>query len=59
MHSFTRGSLSIAALLVSVVASCGGDGGGAGGSGNVVIGVAGPLELVYGRSMRQAAEMAA
>lgn len=31
----------------------------AGGSGNVVLGLAGPLELTYGRSMQQAAEMAA
>lgn len=46
----------ILGVLVPLVASCGG---GPGGSGNVVIGVAGPLELVYGRSMRQAAEMAA
>ncbi|HEX6589643.1 MAG TPA: ABC transporter substrate-binding protein [Longimicrobiales bacterium] len=33
--------------------------GGAGGSGNVAIGLAGPLQLSYGRSMQNAAQMAA
>lgn len=43
---------------VCAMALLGCDGGGAGGTDTIVIGVAGPLELVYGRSMRNAAEMA-
>lgn len=49
-------SALIAGFLAVAGAACGG---GSGGDDNVVIGVAGPLELVYGRSMRLAAEMAA
>lgn len=54
----TRIRRLLAGPMLLPLAAC--DGGGAGdGSGAIVLGVAGPLELVYGRSMRQAAEMAA
>ena len=53
-------AVTIACGLASIVAGgCDAIGGGGGGSGNVVIGLAGPLELSYGQSMKQAAEMAA
>lgn len=45
------------ALACGLASACGGNG--SGGNGNIVIGLAGPLELSYGRSMQNAARMAA
>jgi len=58
MSRNVRPSAVVALALGASLVACRGGGDGAGGD-TVVIGVAGPLELVYGRSMRQAAEMAA